>query len=105
MDMDGYRQTLLGRRLELSRRLGKISGDLSEQRSAESAERAIESENDEVLESLGQAGENELRGIEAALARMEAGSYGRCVTCDAAIAPERLALLPATPFCQDCAPA
>ncbi|WP_420360019.1 TraR/DksA family transcriptional regulator [Agrobacterium vitis] len=73
--------------------------------SAESAERAIESENDEVLESLGQAGENELRGIEAALARMEAGSYGRCVTCDAAIAPERLALLPATPFCQDCAPA
>lgn len=32
MDMDGYRQTLLGRRLELSSRLGKISGDLSEQR-------------------------------------------------------------------------
>ncbi len=66
-------------------------------------ERATEREDDEVLESLGQAEQLELRQIAAALGRIDEGSYGVCVRCGATIAEERLDLLPATPFCRNCA--
>ena len=41
--------------------------------------------------------------IDAALARIEDGTYGDCVRCGEAIAPARLALVPDTPFCAACA--
>ncbi len=41
--------------------------------------------------------------INAALARLEAGDYGYCVTCDADIAPKRLKFDPSTPLCIECA--
>jgi DnaK suppressor protein len=41
--------------------------------------------------------------IEAAEARVEDDRYGICTVCAAAIAPERLDALPATPTCIDCA--
>ncbi|TWD48297.1 TraR/DksA family transcriptional regulator [Agrobacterium vitis] len=103
MDTSGYYQTLLKRRAELIRRLGKIDHDLHELRSPDMEEQAVEAENDEVLEGLGHAGETELKGIDAAIERINNGTYGLCVSCGTPIAPERLALLPATPFCQDCA--
>ncbi|HBF31140.1 TraR/DksA family transcriptional regulator [Rhizobium sp.] len=103
MDTSGYYHTLLERQQELTRRLGKIDKDLNSLRSPDSEEQAVEAENDEVLEGLGHAGEDELRAIDAALIRIDKGTYGKCVSCGQPIAPERLALLPATPFCQDCA--
>jgi len=45
----------------------------------------------------------ELDAIEAALNRVDAGSYGLCVACGRDIGPERLAFLPATPHCLGCA--
>lgn len=36
--------------------------------------------------------------------RLEAGTYGFCVTCGNEIAPARLDALPATPTCVSCAP-
>lgn len=39
---------------------------------------------------------------EAALARAESGSYGRCVRCGAPIPPERLAALPSAVTCVSC---
>ncbi len=47
--------------------------------------------------------EMELRKIDAALARLDAGDYGWCVTCGEEIAAERLKLDPAAPVCIDCA--
>ena len=41
--------------------------------------------------------------IDAAIARHEAGSYGRCVRCAEPIAPERLAIRPAAATCIKCA--
>jgi len=41
----------------------------------------------------------QLRRIEAALQRLEAGEYGYCVTCGEDIEAKRLALDPATPTC------
>jgi DnaK suppressor protein len=45
----------------------------------------------------------ELRKIDAALARIDAGDYGWCVRCGEEIAAERLRLDPAVPVCIDCA--
>jgi RNA polymerase-binding transcription factor DksA len=41
----------------------------------------------------------QLRETEAALARMDDGSYGRCEVCGEPIAPARLEAMPATRFC------
>ena len=49
--------------------------------------------------------DTELRKIDAALARLEAGDYGWCVRCGEEIASERLRLDPAIPVCIDCAQA
>ena len=47
--------------------------------------------------------EIEIRRIDAALARVESGDYGYCLTCGEDIKPKRLELDPATPVCIDCA--
>ena len=47
--------------------------------------------------------ELELRKIDAALARLDSGDYGWCVSCGDDIAPERLRLDPAVPVCITCA--
>lgn len=41
--------------------------------------------------------------IEAALVRVDAGSYGRCVECDGLISKTRLNAIPYTPVCIKCA--
>jgi len=46
-----------------------------------------------------QRGEKRIR---AALARTNAGSYGKCCQCGDEISIERLNADPATPFCSDC---
>jgi DnaK suppressor protein len=43
-----------------------------------------------------------LRQVEAALSRLERGSYGVCLRCKEAIAQERLNTLPWAPFCPAC---
>ena len=47
--------------------------------------------------------EVELKRIEAALQRMDAGEYGYCASCGEDILPKRLESDPATPVCVDCA--
>ena len=43
------------------------------------------------------------RKLEAALARMESGTYGRCCQCQLELEAERLDADPAAVFCTDCA--
>jgi DnaK suppressor protein len=47
--------------------------------------------------------DNELRKIDAALARLDSGDYGWCVRCGEDVAAERLRFDPAVPVCIDCA--
>ena len=42
------------------------------------------------------------RRLQAALARIDAGSFGHCCQCDAELDPNRLAHDPAAVFCPDC---
>lgn len=103
ISIETRRRQLLERKDELSRRLVKIDAELDQPHSTMFAEAAIEREGDEALEDLGAAGLQEIRMIEAALDRIEAGSYGICVSCGDEISEERLNVLPATPKCRDCA--
>lgn len=45
----------------------------------------------------------QLRQVEEALERLDAGTYGACRSCGRAIAPERLAAIPWAATCIDCA--
>ena len=96
---------LQARKDDLTSRMRVIDAELDSHDSKDWEELATEREGDEVLEDLGMAAQQELRMIDAALARIEAGEYGACVTCGATISEERLDVLPATPFCRTCAAA
>ena len=59
-------------------------------------------ERQQVVALLEQA-QRRLADVDAALARREAGDYGRCETCGRSIGAERLAARPAARTCIDCA--
>ncbi len=85
----------------LQSRIETIGGELLSHDSRDWEELAIEREDDQMLEDLGQSAQNEMRMIAAALERIEAGEYGYCAYCGEPIAESRLDLLPGTPFCSD----
>jgi RNA polymerase-binding transcription factor DksA len=99
------RKALLDRLSELDSRLHVIEAELDVEHSKDWDEAAIEREGDEVLEHLGQAGQDEIRRIRAALQRIRDGEYGICARCGEEISAERLDVLPDTPFCRECAAA
>jgi len=43
-----------------------------------------------------------LKAVEDALARIEAGSFGRCTDCGSVIPAKRLEAIPYTAYCLDC---
>lgn len=55
------------------------------------------------VSSLLDSARRRLQELDAATARIEAGTYGRCDGCGGAIPAARLEALPATPWCVDCA--
>ncbi|HWB73028.1 MAG TPA: TraR/DksA C4-type zinc finger protein [Egibacteraceae bacterium] len=63
---------------------------------ADSASETFEREKDL---SIGEHAETSLTEVEAALQRLEQGSYGRCEICGQPIPDERLEVVPATRFC------
>jgi RNA polymerase-binding transcription factor DksA len=98
------RKTQLETRLrDLRSRLAVIDAELDSHQSKDWEDLATERESDEVLEGMGLSGQQEIRQIEAALARIVSGEYGICATCGDPISDERLNVLPCTPFCRDCA--
>jgi RNA polymerase-binding protein DksA len=87
----------------LQHRLGKITHDLRQTPEPDSEERATGRENDEVLEYLDNTGREELTQLQAALAHIDAGTYGLCTQCGKKISGQRLAALPYTMTCIECA--
>lgn len=97
------RSQILARLGELDSRLHNIEDEVKSHQSRDWEELATEREDDEVLNSLGDEGKDEIRMLAAALKRWDAGEYGYCVTCGEQISDARLDVLPATPFCRNCA--
>ncbi|XDA97666.1 TraR/DksA C4-type zinc finger protein [Sulfitobacter sp. LCG007] len=103
MDTQAQKRRLLERRDELNARLENVEKELDQPATTDWEDRSSERQGDEVLEALGQVEMNELRRIDAALDRIENGSYGSCQKCGNDISEARLELLPDTPLCKDCA--
>jgi DnaK suppressor protein len=59
----------------------------------------LEQDEQEKNASLLEQVESELRAVDEALGRLEAGSYGVCMACGRPIAEERLEAMPAARFC------
>ena len=102
IDIGKQKARLLARQAELRNRLTRIEDELDEPVSIDSDERAVERQDDEVLEAMGEAGLSELRGIEAALERIAHGRYGICARCGNPIEPGRLEVKPDATLCVSC---
>lgn len=57
----------------------------------------------QLIAALGHSATERLGEIDAALARLDAGTYGDCVTCGGAIGEGRLEARPAAALCITCA--
>ncbi len=91
---------------DLTSRLNDIEKDIHHKEqpvSADFAEQATESENDEVLAALEDETTATINNIKHALKRMEDGSYGSCAICGIEIPEERIKALPYTDKCFECA--
>lgn len=97
-----YKIILEARKAELESNLTHIDEALSEHNEVGFGDSAIEHEDDEVLEARGISGQNEILAINAALARLEDGSFGICISCDEAISDERLDIVPTAVKCKNC---
>ena len=102
-DLDAARKLLENRRAELLGKLHEIEDALDDPTPKDWEDAAQERQGDEVLEALGVHDLAEVRQIDAALGRIEEGSYGVCMKCGEEISEARLEALPATPFCKNCA--
>ena len=94
---------LKARRAELVADIEEIADALDDPAPKDWEDQASERQGDEVLAALGEHDRDEVRRIDAALARAEKGEYGICVKCGNDISPERLDAVPETPFCKTCA--
>lgn len=103
-DAEHFKNKLTSLKSEMTQRINAIDKDIRhEGMSSDWTEQATERENDEVLESLGNASVDELRMINNALQRIDSGEYFSCSQCGEDIPPSRLELLPFTTHCVDCA--
>jgi DnaK suppressor protein len=103
--LDTYRQRLLHQRQEIFNRIYGIEEVLHQLDTAQDIERTdrIQAEVPaEVLTQLDEQGRQEIEDIEAALTRLEHGTYGRCETCAAAIPAARLDAFPRARRCIQC---
>jgi DnaK suppressor protein len=101
-------QLVADSRLALEAERERISGELAEEvehpRVAHGAQTAAATEVSESQrgQQLREREEQRLVQIEAALQRIEDGSFGRCSSCGKEINPERLEALPWASDCIDC---
>jgi RNA polymerase-binding transcription factor DksA len=103
--LNRFRKRLAARREELRARLIRIGSDQrrdSEPLSPDAPDRAVQRENDEVIDCLGIAADAELSEVEAALARIGRGRFGMCESCGYPIEAKRLETVPHARRCLTC---
>jgi DnaK suppressor protein len=112
IDTERFRELLLGERERVQATLDHLHGDHEGSLEDETDELAIAADNHlgdiatatlnrEIDYSLGENAEQHLAEIEAALKRIDDGTYGTCIVGGEAIGEERLEAMPWTPLCID----
>jgi DnaK suppressor protein len=84
---------------ELADREVEAPGQMTYGSQAAAASHVFEQQRDLALRDHNRT---HLAAIDAALARLDGGTYGECTSCHRPIAPERLEALPWTALCIDC---
>jgi RNA polymerase-binding transcription factor DksA len=103
LDTSEIKKTLEARLAALIEEAKEIDSELREPLDADSMERAVELEDDEVLEEIGHNAVIEIARIRDALHRIDDGTYGVCVSCGEDIKEARLKAVPYAPTCIKCA--
>lgn len=103
---------LAARAHEVAARLAALDADLAVVRDARAPEQADDEHDPEGatladdlarLAGLRRAAADELAAVDAARARVDAGTYGMCERCGAPVGAARLAVRPAAARCVRCA--
>jgi len=100
-----FRRTLLERRSTLLQRWRQALADENEllaEREPDWEDAAAAVTAASVLAGVGEAKRNALLRIQSSLARIERGTYGRCIVCRGEIAEDRLRAVPDTDRCGLC---
>ncbi len=103
MSYDTIKVELESRLQAMQKRLSSIKRDVTQSHSGDSAEQAQERENDEVVDAIGNETAQSIRDIQAALNRIEDGTYGQCEACGEDIGQGRLEAIPEATRCVNCA--
>jgi DnaK suppressor protein len=104
-ELEKYRRLLQEKKSTLWADLVKTRNaeeETTEEATQDIADKAVSSYTREFLYSLTDGDRTTLLQIDAALARIEDGSYGLCANCSAQMAEKRLMAVPWTPYCLDC---
>lgn len=91
---------------ELDEKLAKITADVKHENAPpekDFAEYITQSENDEVIDYLGNAARIERDRVQEAISRIDRGEYGICELCGEPIKKERLQAIPYSSMCVKCA--
>lgn len=100
------RAGLLAREAELRDRVRRVQDDLRREVNPlprDAPDAAVVMENDKIFQAVDEAARLELKHIERALERLEAGTYGLCDACGKRIENERLRVVPYAIQCRHCA--
>tara|TARA_R110002072_G_scaffold215847_2_gene372879 strand:- start:728 stop:1042 length:315 start_codon:yes stop_codon:yes gene_type:complete len=103
MSQTEHRKSLQTRLADLEHRLASVKKDITKTLSSDFAEQATERENDDVLEEIARETQITISHLKDALQRLEEGHYGRCSDCGEAISAQRLAAIPESTHCVNCA--
>jgi len=103
MNTEQQHDTLTQKLSDLEGRLASVTRDITKTLSSDFAEQATERENDDVLEEIARETQISIHKLRAALRHLEEDNYGICVSCGKDISPQRLAVIPETTQCVNCA--
>jgi RNA polymerase-binding transcription factor len=103
LDLPATRERLLAERARTRASLDNdpivAPGPMTYGSQAAAASQVFEQQRDLALR---EKEEQHLEAVDAALARVDAGTYGHCTTCEGQIAAERLDALPWAALCIEC---
>jgi RNA polymerase-binding transcription factor DksA len=107
VDLDPARDRLLAERSELLRTLEDVADDTTQPPSdvpdgIGETEHLARAEQTDVSTRVGALARHALDDLDAALARLRDGTYGRCTGCGGTIPAERLEAVPAAACCVGC---
>ena len=103
--LETQRQRLLTLQQQVAQRIfgqEEAMDAMDADRDIERTDRVQEEAAEVTLTALEEHERREMAEIQAALARIDAGTYGLCAACGAAISPARLAALPMARRCVHC---